>query len=137
MTLPRLRWLILFLLFLSTVINYVDRQALSVLLPTLRGELGISSSECGTITTLFLPAYTIGQLFARGGCAGIAAAARNGATTLLIERAGFSGGIIITVGLPYFDGLIDKPSGRFVVKGIALELQTARGVAKTERADGR
>jgi MFS transporter, ACS family, hexuronate transporter len=63
-TLPRLRWLILFLLFLSTVINYMDRQALSVLLPTLRGELGISSSEYGTITTLFLTAYTIGQLFA-------------------------------------------------------------------------
>ncbi len=66
MTLPRLRWLILFLLFLSTVINYVDRQALSVLLPTLRSELGISSSEYGTITTLFLTAYTIGQL-----CAGV------------------------------------------------------------------
>jgi ACS family hexuronate transporter-like MFS transporter len=54
----------LFLLFLSTVINYLDRQALSVLLPTLRGELGISSAEYGTITTLFLTAYTIGQLFA-------------------------------------------------------------------------
>lgn len=64
MTLARLRWLILSLLFLSTVINYVDRQALSVLLPTLRGELGISSAEYGTITTLFLTAYTIGQLFA-------------------------------------------------------------------------
>ncbi len=68
-----------------------------------------------------------------GGCAGIAAAlsaARNGAKTLLIERAGFSGGIITTVGLPYFDGLIDKPSGRFVVKGIALELLHKLGVAK-------
>jgi ribulose 1,5-bisphosphate synthetase/thiazole synthase len=68
-----------------------------------------------------------------GGCAGIAAAiscARAGAKTLLIERAGFSGGIITTVGLPYFDGLIDKPTGRFVVKGIALELLIALGVAK-------
>ncbi|MCC6882952.1 MAG: FAD-dependent oxidoreductase [Verrucomicrobiales bacterium] len=68
-----------------------------------------------------------------GGCAGIAAAlssARNGAKTLLIERAGFSGGIITTVGLPYFDGLIDKPSGRFVVKGIPLELLQQLGVAK-------
>lgn len=68
-----------------------------------------------------------------GGCAGIAAAlasARHGSRTLLIERAGFSGGIITTVGLPYFDGLIDKPSGRFVVKGIPLELLTKLGVAK-------
>lgn len=70
-----------------------------------------------------------------GGCAGIAAAlssARNGARTLLIERAGFSGGIITTVGLPYFDGLIDKPSGRFVVKGIALELLQKLGIAKDD-----
>ena len=68
-----------------------------------------------------------------GGCAGISAAlsaARNGAKTLLIERAGFSGGIITTVGLPYFDGLIDKPTGRFVVRGIALELLQRLGVAK-------
>lgn len=68
-----------------------------------------------------------------GGCAGIGAslsAARNGAKTLLVERAGFAGGILTTVGLPYFDGLIDKRSGRFVVKGIALELLRGLGVAK-------
>ncbi len=68
-----------------------------------------------------------------GGCAGIAAAlasARQGVKTLLVERAGFSGGIITAVGLPYFDGLIDRPTGRFVVKGIALELLVAMGAAK-------
>jgi len=60
-------------------------------------------------------------LICGGGCAGIAAAlssARNGAKTWLVERAGFSGGIITAVGLPYFDGLMDKPTGRFVVRGI-------------------
>lgn len=70
-----------------------------------------------------------------GGCAGVAAAlsaARNGAKTLLVERAGFAGGIITTVGLPYFDGLIDKTTGRFVVKGIALELLRGLGVAKPD-----
>lgn len=68
-----------------------------------------------------------------GGCAGIAAAvaaARSGAKTLMVERSGFAGGIITTVGLPYFDGLIDKPSGRIVVKGIALEALRKLGVAK-------
>ncbi len=70
-----------------------------------------------------------------GGCAGLAAAlsaSRHGAKTLLIERAGFSGGIITTVGLPYFDGLVDKFSGRFVVRGIARELLVALGVAKPD-----
>ena len=68
-----------------------------------------------------------------GGCAGIAAAvtaARGGAKTLLVERAGFAGGIITAVGLPYFDGLIERASGRFVVHGIALELLVAMGAAK-------
>ncbi|MDP3208168.1 MAG: MFS transporter [Rhodoglobus sp.] len=50
------------LLFLSTVINYIDRQALSVLLPVLRTELGLSSADYGTITTAFLLAYTLAQV---------------------------------------------------------------------------
>lgn len=60
--LERLRWCILGLLFFSTVINYVDRQALSVLLPILRGELGLSSADYGTITTVFMLAYAMAQI---------------------------------------------------------------------------
>jgi hypothetical protein len=68
-----------------------------------------------------------------GGCAGVAAAlasARNGARTLLVERAGFAGGIITCVGLPYFDGLIVKQTGRFAAGGIPVELLVAMGAAK-------
>src|ERR1700722_10524204 len=68
-----------------------------------------------------------------GGCAGLAAAlasARNGAKTLLVERAGFSGGIITCVGLPYFDGLISKQTGKFAVGGIPVELLVKLGAAK-------
>lgn len=60
--LETLRWLILGLLFFSTVINYLDRQALSVLLPTLRTELGITSVDYGTITMVFMLAYTVAQV---------------------------------------------------------------------------
>ncbi|MDX2153742.1 MAG: MFS transporter [Bryobacteraceae bacterium] len=62
MPLPTLRWLILALLCLSTVINYVDRQTLAVVLPSLRQDLGLSSVDYGTITTLFLIAYTLAQV---------------------------------------------------------------------------
>ncbi|MBI5693452.1 MAG: MFS transporter [Verrucomicrobia bacterium] len=58
----RLRGVILGLLFLSTVINYIDRQALSVLLPTLREALNLTSQDYGTITTVFLLAYTLAQV---------------------------------------------------------------------------
>lgn len=66
-----------------------------------------------------------------GGCAGIAAAlsaARSGARVLLIEKAPFAGGIITSVGLPYFDGIADIADNRVVVRGIAMELLSATGV---------
>ncbi len=68
-----------------------------------------------------------------GGCAGLAAAlaaARNGAKTLLVERAGFAGGIITAVGLPYFDGIAHVKDNRVVVGGIAMELLVKMGVCK-------
>lgn len=75
--------------------------------------------------------YRPDVLVCGGGCAGLAAAlaaARNGANTLLVERAGFAGGIITAVGLPYFDGIAAKQDGRLVVRGIALELLEKMGV---------
>lgn len=66
-----------------------------------------------------------------GGCAGLAAAlasARNGAKTLLLERAGFAGGIITSVGLPYFDGIANIKNNTIISRGIALELLLKSGV---------
>jgi ACS family hexuronate transporter-like MFS transporter len=59
MKIAHLRWWIAGLLFLSTVINYVDRQTLSVLAPVLGRELGISDIEYSNILTAFLAAYTV------------------------------------------------------------------------------
>ncbi|MBM3753792.1 MAG: MFS transporter [Acidobacteria bacterium] len=56
---PHLRWWIAALLFLSTVINYVDRQTLSVLAPELTKTLGLSQIEYSNILTAFLAAYTV------------------------------------------------------------------------------
>jgi ACS family hexuronate transporter-like MFS transporter len=65
MTLPTIpyRWRIVVLLFFLSVINYLDRQTLSVLAPTLRSELGFSTVEYSYIVTSFLVAYTVGYLF--------------------------------------------------------------------------
>ncbi len=65
------------------------------------------------------------------GCAGTAAAiaaARSGAKVLLVEKAPFAGGIITSVGLPYFDGIAHISTNRIVVRGIALELLAKSGV---------
>lgn len=70
-----------------------------------------------------------------GGCAGLGAAlsaARNGAKTLLVERAGFAGGIITAVGLPYFDGIANIKDNRIVVRGIGRELLAKSGVCAAD-----
>ena len=58
------RYTILALLSFSTLINYLDRQALAVVVPELRREMSLSSREYGEITTAFLIAYGAGQLLA-------------------------------------------------------------------------
>jgi ACS family hexuronate transporter-like MFS transporter len=58
------RWLIVVLLAAFSVVNYLDRQALSVLAPTLRKELGISTEQYSYIVSTFLTAYAIGYAVA-------------------------------------------------------------------------
>jgi ACS family hexuronate transporter-like MFS transporter len=57
-----MRWWILSLLFLSTVINYLDRMVLSVLIPVIRDEFHFDESVYGNITAAFQVAYTAGAL---------------------------------------------------------------------------
>ncbi len=57
----RLRWYIGGLLFLSTVVNYIDRQTLSVLAPFLRREYRWSYTDYMWIIISFRAAYAIGQ----------------------------------------------------------------------------
>ena len=60
----RLRWYIGGLLFLSTVINYVDRQTLSVLAPYLKSEYTWTNTDFALIVIAFRVAYSIGQTVA-------------------------------------------------------------------------
>ena len=57
----RLRWYIGTLLFLSTVINYIDRQTLSVLGPILKEEFTWTNSDFALIVIAFRVAYAFGQ----------------------------------------------------------------------------
>src|SRR5258708_37819319 len=59
--LPGLRWWIAGLIFLATLINYIDRLTISVLAPVITHDLGLTNTEFGGILTWFLLAYTISQ----------------------------------------------------------------------------
>jgi ACS family hexuronate transporter-like MFS transporter len=58
---PSLRWWIGGLLFASTVINYIDRQTLSILAPFLKQDYRWSNTDYANIVIAFRVAYAIGQ----------------------------------------------------------------------------
>jgi MFS transporter, ACS family, hexuronate transporter len=65
-TVAGLRWWIAAVLFASTVINYVDRQTLSLLAPFLKVQYHWSNTDYADIVIAFRVAYAIGQsLFGR------------------------------------------------------------------------
>jgi ACS family hexuronate transporter-like MFS transporter len=72
---PR-RWVMISLVFWATVINYLDRQALSVAAPVLREQFHMSNVEYSRVLFGFLLAYTI----------------MNGASGPLIDRLGTRAG---------------------------------------------
>jgi ACS family hexuronate transporter-like MFS transporter len=57
------RWTICALLFFATTINYLDRNILGILAPTLQKEIGWTVVEYGYITTAFSAAYALGLVF--------------------------------------------------------------------------
>lgn len=66
------RWWVVGLLFLATVINYIDRQTLSILSTTLRAELHLTEADYANAVSAFLFSYLImytvsGRLIDRHG----------------------------------------------------------------------
>lgn len=79
--LGRVRWVIAGLLFVETVLNYLDLQTLSVLAPTLTREMGLSNIQYANIAQAFQVAYLI--TFIAGGW--------------LIDRLGVRWGLALSI----------------------------------------
>jgi ACS family hexuronate transporter-like MFS transporter len=60
----RVRWTICAMLFAATTINYMDRQVLGLLKPTLQASIGMTEVNYGTIVGLFTLFYALGLLVA-------------------------------------------------------------------------
>ena len=56
-----LRWYIVGMVCLLTIINYIDRMTLSVLGPTIMTEFDMTNVDFSRVVTAFLIAYTISQ----------------------------------------------------------------------------
>ena len=59
--LKHLRWLVVSLVALATVINYIDRSALAIMWPGIAEDLGLDKSDYANIITVFMISYAIGQ----------------------------------------------------------------------------
>jgi ACS family hexuronate transporter-like MFS transporter len=62
--LGRVRWTICAMLFVATSINYMDRQVIAILKPTLEQSIGMTEVSYGYIVDAFQIAYAIGLLVA-------------------------------------------------------------------------
>jgi ACS family hexuronate transporter-like MFS transporter len=60
----RLRWLAISIFILSTSLNYLDRQLLAAVAPTLRSEFHLNYAEYGQIQSVFNIAYSLIAPFA-------------------------------------------------------------------------
>jgi ACS family hexuronate transporter-like MFS transporter len=78
-----LRWRMIQLCFWATVINYLDRQTLSVAAPTLKQEFGMTDGDYSRVVFAFLLAYTIS----------------NGLSGGVIDRLGTKIGYALCVGV--------------------------------------
>lgn len=56
-----LRWWIIVLIALVTVINYIDRNALAIMWPSIAKDLNLSKDQYAFILTFFMVAYAISQ----------------------------------------------------------------------------
>jgi ACS family hexuronate transporter-like MFS transporter len=56
---PHLRWWIAGLLCLASALNYLDRQTLSVLIGTIKLDLGLNNADYGKINAWFLASYSV------------------------------------------------------------------------------
>lgn len=85
------RWVLLAVLSCITVINFVDRQSISILYPVIERELHLPPQTYATLVTVFLVAYT--PMYAIGGWIVDRIGARNG---LALALAWWSGATILT-----------------------------------------
>lgn len=83
MEITKKRWVIFILLVLANVINYIDRQALSILAPVLLKELHLTNVDYSFIVNAFLVAYAVSYL----------------GSGYLIDRIGGRVGVALCIGI--------------------------------------
>jgi MFS transporter, ACS family, hexuronate transporter len=80
-TVKGLRWWIISLIGLATVINYIDRNSLAVMWPDISKDVGLTKDDYAAILSAFMIAYAVGQ----------------GLSGRLLDRLGTRLGFVVTI----------------------------------------
>ncbi|MCZ2146802.1 MAG: MFS transporter [Bryobacterales bacterium] len=81
-----LAWLVMALLFLGSVVNYLDRAVLGVLMPSIRRDLGLTNTGYAMAVNAFLVTYTLSYVVG-GRVADLLGCRRTFSLTLLVWSA--------------------------------------------------
>jgi len=97
MKIKGLRWWIITLIGIATIINYIDRSALSIMWPAMSKDLGMGDADYALILNLFMIAYAVGQ----------------SVSGKLFDKIGTRLGFVIAIGVWSLSSLF-----HFAVKGV-------------------
>jgi len=97
MKIKGLRWWIITLIGFATIINYIDRSALSIMWPAMSKDLGMDDADYALILNLFMIAYAVGQ----------------SVSGKLFDKIGTRLGFVIAIGVWSLSSLF-----HFAVKGV-------------------
>src|SRR5450755_4370109 len=106
---PR-RWLMISFAFWATVINYLDRQTLSVAAPVLREQFHLSNVEYSRVVFAFLLAYTVS----------------NGISGMAIDRLGTRLGYALCMGWWSVAALLHASQGGAQPRDVSVSARDRR-----------
>lgn len=98
MSSANLRWLAVVVLVISSALNYLDRQVLAALMPTIQSEFGLSREDIGAVISAFSVVYALSSPLMGH----------------FIDRAGLRTGAAVIVALWSAVGMVTGLAGSFV-----------------------
>jgi MFS transporter, ACS family, hexuronate transporter len=117
------KWLVVFLLFLATLLNYLDRQTISVTASLISAEFSLNDSHLGQLFFAFLFAYGVAQLFAGGAMDRLAVrpayAAAVVAWSLAGAAAALAAGFWSLFGMRVLLGFCESPNWPLALRVVA------------------
>lgn len=78
-----LRWWVIGLIAVATIINYIDRSALAIMWPSISEDLGMTHSDYAILLNVFMVAYAFGQVL----------------TGRLFDKVGTKIGFVLSIGI--------------------------------------